>query len=77
MGFIVQLVIVVIGGGWLISLIDAETKCPWIFKSWRSAPACVGGGEIWMMPMFTGAIGVPALLMSIVIIGAQFGKRSS
>ena len=40
-GFIVQLVIVVVGVGWLISLIDAEMKCPWIFKSWRSASACV------------------------------------
>jgi hypothetical protein len=65
---IVQLVIVLVGVGWLISLIHAELTCPLILKSWLRP--CTVSGEIWMLPMFTGAIGIPALLAAIVIIGA-------
>jgi hypothetical protein len=64
---IVQLVIVFVGVG-LISLTHAELTCPLILKSWLRP--CTVSGEIWMLPMFTGAIGIPALLAAIVIIGA-------
>ena len=59
---IVQIIIVIIGGGWFVTLLQAQLTCSLIQSI---GPHCTNGkGEIWMLPMFTAAIGIPALIAS-------------
>jgi hypothetical protein len=64
---IVQIIIVIVGGGWAFTLVQAQLTCSLIPSIGRH---CTDGrGEIWMLPIFTAAIGIPALLASVVIVG--------
>ena len=65
---IVQIIIVIIGVGWFVTLLQAQLTCSLIPSI---GPHCTDGkGEIWMLPTFTAAIGMPALIASLVIVGA-------
>jgi hypothetical protein len=70
---IVQIIIVIIGGGWAFTLWQAQTTCSLIQSI---GPHCTGGkGEIWMLPIFTAPFGIPALIASVVIVGAAVTRK--
>jgi hypothetical protein len=70
---IVQIIIVIVGGGWAFTLVPAQLTCSLIPSI---GPHCTDGkGEIWMLPIFTAAIGIPALPASVVIVGAAVTRK--
>jgi hypothetical protein len=70
---IVQVIIVIIGGGWFVTLLQAQLTCSLIQSI---GPHCTNGkGEIWMLPMFTAVIGIPALIASVVIVGSAVTRK--
>jgi hypothetical protein len=61
--------------GWLALIVAAQQTCS-ILPS--IGHQCHGPeGDVWMLPFFLGIIGLPALIASIVIIGAAVRRRRS
>lgn len=63
---VLKIIIVLIGAAWLFTLLQAQFTCSLV--SWIGPHCTDGKGEIWMLPIFTGAFGLPALIGSIFIV---------
>jgi hypothetical protein len=61
--------------GWLALIVAAQQTCS-ILPS--IGHQCHGPeGDVWMLPFFLAIIGLPAVIASIVIIGAAVRRRRS
>jgi hypothetical protein len=70
---LVQAVVVLVGANWAFTLVLAQTTCSAI--SWIGPHCTDGKGEIWMVPFFTAAFGLPALIASIFIVGLAIRRQ--
>jgi hypothetical protein len=70
---ILQVVVVLVATAWAFALLQAQMTCSvvrWI------GPHCTDGkGEIWMLPLFTAAFGIPALAGSVFILVRAMRRR--
>jgi hypothetical protein len=63
---IVRTIIVIIAVCWMFVLLQAQLTCSMIPSI---GPHCTDGkGDIWMLPIFTAAFGIPALIGCLVIL---------
>lgn len=69
------IIVLLLGLAWAVSVVNAEFSCHFIFP--KMLPACPhGGGDVWMLPMFTAPLGFPLFIAGVItMLTALVPKR--
>ncbi len=70
---ILQAIVLMIGAAWTFTLLQAQMTCSVV--KWIGPHCTDGRGEIWMLPIFTAAFGIPALIASVFILARAIRRR--